>query len=575
MAKAQKKNMGVPIGSTYKPIELISKNDPLLSFNTLTSKKFSEEYRKEYLKKVRNLFTIDELIVKWGLRKNKITLHKFFIANNVAIFDEDNKLAYELNFLISSKNVSNKEIRKRLINAIGKYTVPTLAFYYGLTDEAFIFYLDAFDVNEKENFTSTNLETFKSFSMLTEEEKSIITQKEGETVMNKNKTYEYTTTIDPESRLVIGVESKLVDTPPVMSFEEQNRRRKEQMMNMSIITFLNLPEKERTKKLTDLILLYSLKNHEIEKILGIPSEVYLRKLQARHMIFCFYKHEKLKEAFKKFKTFEECQVLVGDIISQNRYSEFGLNEKNFKVLADTYFDVTYSKQKGLVAEDWETFCKKIITQAINFYKKKTRITNLTEEEVLNFERDNRKIIPTKDLIAITREVIKSLYNDHHEWISIFDFKTEIERNGFELDSNERLIQVIDDLIEKKSFRSYFFTLKKMTMNNPVLSEDSSVRWEFVSTKQKAPEPVVVKENIPSTRKKKVETQETTETQIVEESKPKTEKVVKQTKVDTSFINNLNMDISFNEGNIESVINFLKARMEEIGSGNLSISISKS
>jgi len=596
-----KKRRNKPIGTAFKSIELLTRDDTILSFSTLSSKHTNAGYRKQYLEKMTELFSLDELSEKW--KSNKLVVCGFLISNKVSPFNKRrNKLEEEIDTLIGE--IPIKEIRKRFQYAIETYNLDSFLRHYQITNKDFLNCLSLFGGNYILNKEVSNkIDVPESFSLL-----KGIEEKESE----KNMTVDLVYNVDKHGN-VFSLKSVITETNTT---KVPVKQRENKIINpISIIQFLTLSEAERKASLKYLDKALNIEN--LEKRLGIPSTMQLRKLKIRHMIFDFKKKEKLKEAFQKLKTFEDCQKLAFDIIKNKQYSKYNLEENTFIDFADKYLGITYSKRKKCwIQENWETFCDKIIKEAINCYKRNSRVTNLTQQEVLDFEKVHRRIIPNDELTGIVRQVIQDLYKEGLPWISIFDFKTEIEKNNFELDSNERIINLIDDLIKKGSFKNDNFTLKKVELENTVLSNDSSYRWEFVTLRsipvhyrpsfkeivdntkveEKKHEPVVVtkpvvKEEIkkeekkpePVVVKKEIKKEEPLNFDKLEEKIE--EKLAQQKAIVvsppqpsipiSSFLNNINLDITFNESNINAVTGYIKGKLKEIGSGSVCITISKS
>jgi len=561
-------------GATEKEIDVIlnklNKNHTLLPFNTLSSKQISPEARRMYLKRISYLFSNNELVSKW--KTSKVNIHRFYITNNLPIFEGKNLLEKELNILLDCGN-KHGDVRKKLHNMLSSYGRESIQSHYGITVDEMRYYCQLFsiDLDSYYKVYTPHAAIPSNFSLA---ENLTMTKRNDEQVSLK-------TTVDIRTGLVVKTESEVV--PRIEDAINMEKKAREiNMTPISIITFLNLPYKDRRDRLIALSDHYKLENIEIEKILGIPSSDYFRKLKSRHMIFDFRGKEKLKEELKKFKNFAECQTRIKYIIENNLLKDYNLSEGTFADFAYRHFDVV--KKKGeWVMIDWAKFCKNISSQAIYVYKKNSRVTNLTDAEILAFEKDNRKVIPDRDLIRIVRTVIKDMHDENQSWISIFDFKTAIEKEDFELDSNNRIVSIIDTLIERKSFRNELFTLKKIHLNNPILSGDSSLRWEFVSIKPVNEEPVVKTNNVTVINGVPVLKAEERK-EIVKESKPIVVETVKEDKVSPvittkvsekkDFLSSNIISLSFNEGNIDEVIDFVKLNFKLFGSGNATITISK-
>jgi len=551
----------------------LTRDTTLLTFNVLSSKQMSSEARKKYLRRIIELFSVEELSTKW--KTNKTTIYKFYINNDLPVFEGKNQFEKEINILLNT-GYKHNDVRRKLHSIFSDYSLKSILDNYGIIQSEMEYYCHVVGINLHSYYIGSDCATEalpNGFSLsLSDGEVLKLKRNETQVMALTSKT-----TVDMNSGIVL----KTVFSEPVKKVTNTIKSNELETLYktpISIITFLSFSEKDRINRLKTLSDYYNLKDEEIEKLLGIPSREYLRKLKTRHLIFNFYNKEKLKEALSKLKTFEECRDFVFSIIKNGEYKKYNVSEKTFIKFADDYFDIV-KKKDGWQFDDWDTFCKKIVKQAVYVYKKNTRVTNLTEEEVLEFEKDNRKVVSDRDLIRITRTTIKEIHDDNQNWISIFDFKTAIEKEGFELDSNDRIISIIDDLIAKKSFKNDYFTLKKIQLDNPILSADSSIRWEFVSTKAVTTntDNTTSKETKVNRRSKKFVKREKKTNNIVKEDTPVVNPPKNTVEINTGrkdFLSSNIISLSFNESNIEDVIDFVKTNFKLFGSGNATITISK-
>jgi len=577
----QKKNM------TQEQIDAelrkLNRNNSLLPINVLSTKQVNPEIRRAYLLRISELFSLDEIISRW--KTTETIVSKFYFNNDVPMFRGKNSFEKEINILLFY-GTKHGEVRRILHEKFSEYRVKSFLTHYSLTEEELKYYCHLIGINmQSYNDGSATKDLPSDFSLVPYpviETKRVLEIKKQDTTEEKGnieKAMDIQTSVDVRSGIVL----KTNFTSLQKNREDEATRKhyrdleKEFKNPISIIAFLKFSYDERKHRLITLADTYKMKSDVIEKTLGIPSTDYFRKMKTRHMIFDFYNKEELKQAFSRFKTFEECQNLVLDIIKKKRFREFKVSEKTFIAFADKYFDVVNTKN-GWITEDWEIFCKKLVKQTIYVYKKNTRVTNLTEAEVLEYDKDNRKIIPERDLIRIVRTVIKDIHDDNQNWISIFDFKTAIEKNGFELDSNDRIVELIDQLIEMKSFRNEYFTLKKIPLDNPILSNESSLRWEFVSTKptpvvekrEEIPEQILINTDnafarpLPELDEEAASFIKNTEN-IITNSKPVTKK---------NFLTSNSVNLTFDESNIDDVMEFIKLNFKMFGSGQATITISK-
>jgi len=555
----------------------LNRNHNLLPFITLSSKQINPEARRLYLKRVLILFNTDELVAKWKTSKQNI--HRFYITNNLPVFEGRNLFEKELNILLDCGS-KHGDVRKKLNALFSAYNTKSILSHYKLTYDELSYYCQLFGINIAVDFKTINID---SLGDIPAEYCLTLSNNTSTSYFKKNeegrKNMSIKTTVDITSGLVLKTEYEQTNLECNIDSKSSATVHREPI---SIITFMKLSEKERNTRLKVLLNDLNLTNDEIEKILGIPSGEYLRKIKARHLIFDFHSKDKLKTALNKFKTFEDCQKFIIEIIMNKRFKEFNISEDKFLTFASKHFDVARKRDGSCIADDWITFYNKIIYQAIYVYKKNSRVTNLTEQEVAEFEKYHRKEISEKNLIGIIRNVIINLHNDNQSWISIFDFKTAIEKEGFELGSNDRIVNIVDDLIAKKSFKNEYFTLKKVSLSNPILSNESSIRWEFVSTR--TPEKVVEKPveiekpavNVtkPVTKPKVVETPkkhvEVAEPEKVVEKPVEIEKPVEK----KDFIISNSVSFNFNESNIDEVLDFIKMNFRLFGSGNANLTISK-
>jgi len=564
MSKSIKKLMqqkGTSEADIDKKLAKLSKNDTLMTINMLYSKQVPSDFRRKYLIRISELFNINELSSKWGAHKG--TIYRTFIENDVGIFEGKNLLELELNALLNKANASKKEIRSRFYELFSKYKLDSILTAYGIECNELEYLGHLFGVNVKSYYESPSENRTK---IDLPNDYSLIKPTDG-IGLGVERNMAIKTTVDIKTGLVESVEQTVpsISKQDYAELAKAEKERKEFYKTpMSIITFLNLSEKERKERL-EILDSYKLNADEIEKILGICSGDYYRKIKARHMIFDFNSKDKLKAHLEKLNSFEECQKFILDIIKEKRsFTDYKVNEERFIRFAEQYFDISYSRrQEEWNMPDWDEFCKRLIEQTIRVHKKNSRVTNLTEAEVLEYEKANRKVIPDKDLIRITRIVIKEIHDDNQNWISIYDFKTAIEKEGFELDSNDRLIATVDRLIDRNSFSNDFFTLKKINLENPILSDDSSIRWEFVTIKK--PEPA--------------------KTQKISETKPDAIESLRKKFEDSTtllannsgkkdFLNSSTLEFSFNESNIDDVVDFIRQNFEMFGSGSAAITISK-
>jgi len=305
-----KKNMSME--EMERQLNAITKNDVLLSFSTLSSKQVDPIYRRKYLQRITKLFTLEELIKKWG--SSKTTVCKFFINNKISIFEEKNLFEKELNMLLEAENVTCKEIRKRITSMFAMYSVHTILRRYKISLNELKFYCSLFGMDDTTNFIPAKNEFFKdipeNYTLILNTD---ILKKKEEQTMQETKT-----TVDITTGLVDKVEF-LNKTSNIDSQHQIKKSDDYYKKPISIIEFLKLPENTRKDRITTLLKDYDLKHDEIEKILGIPSVNYFRQVKARHLIFDDLRKNEIKKKLETFNTFEECQNFILEVFNSNSY----------------------------------------------------------------------------------------------------------------------------------------------------------------------------------------------------------------------------------------------------------------